>query len=169
MIGSFGNALLLRSELDPHSPVREILAELRRTMLAAWAHQEVSWNDLTVAAGLGILVVTGVVLQRPLQERYWLWRLETGSEAEQLEAVGKLAKIGSAAAIPRLILALESTLIASHCFWLVEESASRFTVYKRVDGVAELIGSIKIECLFGDGTRVLHVDNPIGPSKVSAS
>ena len=38
-----------------------------------------------------------------------------------------------------------------------------------LDGVPELIGSIKIECLFGDGTRVLHVEHPIGPSPVSES
>jgi urease subunit gamma/beta len=30
-------------------------------------------------------------------------------------------------------------------------------------GVAELIGTIKIECLFEDGMRVLHVEHPIGP------
>lgn len=29
-------------------------------------------------------------------------------------------------------------------------------------GVAELIGTIKIECLFGDGMRVLHVEHPLG-------
>lgn len=32
-----------------------------------------------------------------------------------------------------------------------------------LDGVPELIGTIKIECLFGDGTRVLHVERPITP------
>ncbi len=37
-----------------------------------------------------------------------------------------------------------------------------------LDGVPELIGSIKMECLFGDGMRVLHVDHPIGPSQASA-
>jgi urease gamma subunit len=30
-----------------------------------------------------------------------------------------------------------------------------------LDGVPSLIGSIKIECLFGDGMRVLHVEQPI--------
>ncbi len=38
-----------------------------------------------------------------------------------------------------------------------------------LEGVPELIGSIKIECLFGDGMRVLHVDNPIGSGQASAS
>jgi len=32
-----------------------------------------------------------------------------------------------------------------------------------LEGVAELIGTIKIECLFGDGMRVLHVEHPLGP------
>ena len=32
-----------------------------------------------------------------------------------------------------------------------------------LDGVPELIGTVKIECLFGDGMRVLHVERPIGP------
>jgi urease subunit gamma/beta len=32
-----------------------------------------------------------------------------------------------------------------------------------LEGVPELIGTIKIECLFGDGMRVLHVERPIGP------
>jgi urease gamma subunit len=32
-----------------------------------------------------------------------------------------------------------------------------------LEGVAELIGTIKLECLFGDGMRVLHVEHPIGP------
>jgi urease subunit gamma/beta len=34
-----------------------------------------------------------------------------------------------------------------------------------LDGVADLVGTIKIECLFGDGTRVLHVERPIGPAR----
>jgi urease gamma subunit len=29
--------------------------------------------------------------------------------------------------------------------------------------VADLVGTVKIECLFGDGTRILHVERPIGP------
>jgi urease subunit gamma/beta len=34
-----------------------------------------------------------------------------------------------------------------------------------LEGVTELIGTIKIECLFGDGMRVLHVEQPIGPGQ----
>jgi urease gamma subunit len=36
-----------------------------------------------------------------------------------------------------------------------------------LEGVTELIGTIKIECLFGDGMRVLHVEQPIGPAQES--
>jgi urease gamma subunit len=32
-----------------------------------------------------------------------------------------------------------------------------------LEGVADLVGTVKLECLFGDGTRVLHVERPIGP------
>ncbi len=34
-----------------------------------------------------------------------------------------------------------------------------------LDGVAELIGAVRIECLFGDGMRVLHVERPIRPRR----
>jgi urease gamma subunit len=37
-----------------------------------------------------------------------------------------------------------------------------------LDGVPALIGTVKIECLFGDGMRVLHVEGPIAPSKTAA-
>jgi urease subunit gamma/beta len=33
-----------------------------------------------------------------------------------------------------------------------------------LEGVADLVGTVKLECLFGDGTRVLHVERPIGPA-----
>ena len=39
------------------------------------------------------------------------------------------------------------------------------TAAEVLDGVAELIGTVKIECLFGDGMRVLHVEQPIGPER----
>jgi urease gamma subunit len=32
-----------------------------------------------------------------------------------------------------------------------------------LDGVAELVGTVRIECLFGDGMRVLQVDHAIAP------
>ena len=39
---------------------------------------------------------------------------------------------------------------------------SVLTVDDVLDGVAELVGTVKIECLFGDGMRVLHVERAIG-------
>lgn len=38
-----------------------------------------------------------------------------------------------------------------------------------LDGVPELIGTVKIECLFGDGMRVLHVQQPIGSAVEAGS
>jgi urease subunit gamma/beta len=38
-----------------------------------------------------------------------------------------------------------------------------------LDGVADLVGTVKIECLFGDGMRVLHVERPIAePANAAA-
>ena len=34
-----------------------------------------------------------------------------------------------------------------------------------LDGVPELVATVKIECLFGDGMRILHVEGPIGPGR----
>ncbi len=34
-----------------------------------------------------------------------------------------------------------------------------------LDGVAGLVGTVKIECLFGDGMRILHVEGAIGPGR----
>ena len=42
---------------------------------------------------------------------------------------------------------------------------SVLTVDDVLEGVPELVGTVKIECLFGDGMRVLHVERPIGPSR----
>ncbi len=42
---------------------------------------------------------------------------------------------------------------------------SALTVDDVLDGVPELVGTVKIECLFGDGMRVLHVERPIGPAR----
>ena len=38
-----------------------------------------------------------------------------------------------------------------------------------LEGVPELLGTIKIECLFGDGMRVLHVEHPLGPGQGGAA
>jgi urease subunit gamma/beta len=46
----------------------------------------------------------------------------------------------------------------------VEAAARRVLTEDDVlPGVVELVGTVKLECLFGDGTRVLHVERPIGP------
>ncbi len=39
---------------------------------------------LTTAAGLGALLVAGVVLYRPLEERYWLWKASLTLEEVRL-------------------------------------------------------------------------------------
>ena len=51
---------------------------------------------------------------------------------------------------------------------VVRVGQSTLTDAEVLDGVAELIGTIKIECLFGDGMRVLHVEHPIGPGQGGA-
>jgi urease subunit gamma/beta len=51
---------------------------------------------------------------------------------------------------------------------VVRVGQSTLTEAEVLDGVAELIGTIKIECLFGDGMRVLHVEHPIGPGQGGA-
>jgi urease gamma subunit len=42
---------------------------------------------------------------------------------------------------------------------------SVLTVDDVLEGVPELVGTVRIECLFGDGTRVLHVEQPIRPAR----
>jgi urease subunit gamma/beta len=42
---------------------------------------------------------------------------------------------------------------------------SVLTVDDVLDGVADLVGTVKIECLFGDGTRILHVEGAVGPGR----
>ncbi len=61
---------------------------------------------LTTAAGLGIRLVAGVVLYRPLEERYWLWKLREGEESEKERAADRLAELGVEEAIPILVQAL---------------------------------------------------------------
>jgi urease subunit gamma/beta len=42
--------------------------------------------------------------------------------------------------------------------------ASVLTEDEVLDGVPELLGTVKLECLFGDGMRVLDVERPIRPA-----
>jgi urease gamma subunit len=48
---------------------------------------------------------------------------------------------------------------------VVRAGQSVLTTDDVLDGVSELISTVKIECLFGDGMRVLHVERPIGPAR----
>ncbi len=65
---------------------------------------------LTTAAGLGILLVAGVVLYRPLEERYWLWKLREGEESEKERAADRLAELRVAEAILILISSIPREL-----------------------------------------------------------
>jgi urease gamma subunit len=44
---------------------------------------------------------------------------------------------------------------------VVEAGRRALTTEDVMDGVPDLIGTVKIECLFGDGMRVLNVEQPI--------
>ena len=44
---------------------------------------------------------------------------------------------------------------------VVRAGQSVLTIHDVLDGVPELIAAVKIECLFGDGMRILHVERPI--------
>jgi urease gamma subunit len=47
--------------------------------------------------------------------------------------------------------------------------ASVLTADDVLDGVADLVGTVKIECLFGDGMRVLQVERAIAPGSREAA
>ncbi len=44
---------------------------------------------------------------------------------------------------------------------VVRVGQSTLTEDEVLEGVAELIGVVRVECLFGDGMRLLHIDHPI--------
>jgi urease gamma subunit len=44
---------------------------------------------------------------------------------------------------------------------VVRVGESVLTTGDVLEGVAEMVGTVKIECLFSDGMRVLHVEQPI--------
>ena len=52
---------------------------------------------------------------------------------------------------------------------VVEVGRRALTTDDVMDGVPELIGTVKIECLFGDGMRVLHVEQSIRPAAKAGS
>jgi len=47
---------------------------------------------------------------------------------------------------------------------VIRAGRSALTADAVLDGVPDLLGTVKIECLFGDGMRILHVERPIGPA-----
>ena len=52
---------------------------------------------------------------------------------------------------------------------VVRVGQSVLTADDVLDGVPELVATVKIECLFGDGMRILHVEGPIGPGRSGPS
>ena len=74
--------------------------------------------------GVGVVVVAGITLYPSLRERYWIWKLESGTE--QLEAAERLGKIGSVRAIPRLIDACvdADALSQSDADWWIDPISS---------------------------------------------
>ena len=47
---------------------------------------------------------------------------------------------------------------------VLEVGRQTLTAEEVMEGVPELVGTLKLECLFGDGMRVLHVEQPIRPA-----
>jgi urease subunit gamma/beta len=47
---------------------------------------------------------------------------------------------------------------------VVRIAQSLLTADDVLEGVPELVATVKIECLFGDGMRILHVERPIAPA-----
>lgn len=47
---------------------------------------------------------------------------------------------------------------------VLEVGRQTLTAAEVMEGVPELVGTLKIECLFGDGMRVLHVEQAIRPA-----
>ncbi len=63
--------------------------------------------------GTAALIVAAITFQRPLRERYWLWKLESGgTKEERLTAAERLEELGSVRAIPSLIDALAAAMEA---------------------------------------------------------
>ena len=69
---------------------------------------------LTTAAGLGIVLVAGVMLYRPLEERYWLWKLREGEESEKERAADRLAELKVEEAVAILVDLIPRQLPESH-------------------------------------------------------
>ncbi len=79
---------------------------------------------LTMAVGLGIVIPAGVALYRPLQEQYWIWQLENGSNVERIAALERLAERRPLRAIPALVEAADRALSTSPHSWVITEWSS---------------------------------------------
>ena len=53
--------------------------------------------------GVGVVVVAGIMLYPSLRERYWIWKLESKTRTERLEATERLGAIVSVGAISALV------------------------------------------------------------------
>ena len=84
--------------------------------------------------GVGVVVVAGITLYPSLRERYWIWKLESGTKSEWLEAVERLQEIGSGKSVPKLIDAFADALDNAGHEWTVERSTSRIDYRSRPEG-----------------------------------
>ena len=93
---------------------------------------------IVTAAGLGILIVAGITLYPSLRERYWIWKLESGTWTEREEAVERLGELGSVRTIQHLIEAVMITE-GSLSNWWINPATSRFVfeVQSRFGSVRE--------------------------------
>ena len=82
--------------------------------------------------GIAVLIVAGIMLQRPLRERYWLWKLESETEDQTSEAAERLGQTGSVKAIPSLINAL-AELHQIGDFWWVKSDTSELILVVSFD------------------------------------
>ena len=52
---------------------------------------------------------------------------------------------------------------------VVAMAATVLTEDEVIEGVAHLLPIVRIECLFGDGSRIVSVERPIGPARTRAA
>ena len=84
--------------------------------------------------GVAVVVVAGITLYPSLRERYWIWKLESGTKPEWLEAVERLQEVGSGKSVPKLIDAFADALDDAGHEWTVELSTSRIAYRSRPEG-----------------------------------
>ena len=73
--------------------------------------------------GVGVVVGAGITLYPSLRERYWIWRLESETEEQRLEAAERLGEVGFRASVPRLIRKLADTVENSGTNWWIDPSS----------------------------------------------